>query len=105
MEARRHCPQRSLRVGASVTSAGRAPDTAARNSTGAPGLPMAWHRQTEDEIAAAHEYGFLCGLRAASAAMDRALAEPVEGMGGSAKQIVQRLIRVMDIEVARASHE
>lgn len=82
-----------------MTSAGRVHRSAARNSSGAPGLPIAWHIQTEDEIAAAHEYGFLCGLRAASAAMDRALQEAVDGVDYGAKQVVDWLIRAMDREV------
>ena len=88
-----------------MTSAGRVHRSAARNSSGAPGLPLAWHRQTEDEWAAAYEYGYHCGLTAASAAMDRALVEAVGDMHDSAKQIVERLVRAMDREAARARYE
>jgi len=88
-----------------MTASGRVHRSAARNSTDAPGLPSAWHRQTEDEIAAAYEYGFLCGLTAASVAMDRALHEAVAGVHYSAKQIVDSLLRAMDREVARSRYE
>jgi hypothetical protein len=88
-----------------MTSAGRVHRSAARNSSDAPGLPIAWHIQTEDEVAAAYEWGYLCGLTAASAAMDLALAESVDGMSDSAKQIVVRLVRAMDRDVARARYE
>jgi hypothetical protein len=84
-----------------MTSPGRVHDQAARTSSDAPGLPLAWHQQTEDEVAAAYEWGYLCGLKAASAAMDRALHEAVAGVHYSAKQIVDALIRAMDREVAR----
>jgi hypothetical protein len=88
-----------------MTNAGRVHRSAARVIMGAPGLPMAWHRQTEDEVAAAHEWGYLCGLSAASAAMDRALHEAVAGVHYNAKQIVDSLIRAMDREIARSRHE
>src|SRR4029078_9495488 len=79
-------PHRAVRAGASMTASGRVNRSAARNSSGAPGLPLAWHHQTEDEIAAAHEYGFLCGLRAESATMERALQEARDGGDAGADQ-------------------
>lgn len=46
-----------------------------------------------------YEYGFLCGLRAASVAMDRALHEATSGVDYGAKQVVGWLVRAMGREV------
>ena len=87
-----------------MTTAGRIHNQAARNSSDTPGW-HALHRQVEDEIATAFEYGFLCGLDAASAAVDRALREAVAGVHHSAKEVVGQLIRAMDREIARSRYE
>jgi len=64
-------------------------------------MPLAWHRQTEHEIAAMYAQGYDDGIQAARLAMDQGINDAVHGAHPTAKEVVSRLVRAMDAEAAK----
>lgn len=58
-------------------------------------LTEAWHQQTEWEAAVAYDAGFAAGIEYARAAMDAGIAEAIGQAPGSAKAVVDRLVKKM----------
>jgi hypothetical protein len=62
-------------------------------------LPESWHQQTEWEAAIAYDAGFTAGIEYARRAMDAGIAEAIGQAPGSAKAVVNRLVKAMDREI------